>query len=156
MSTNETEAKRPRPPHNGQLWVITGGRNFTNSDTFNAVLEAHTGEWGYPEKVAHCGHVGADAMAQEWADKNGIDTLVVKSDNARDGGNAIKVRNDKLMMLNPNALFVFFGGIGAGDLLNRANEALLTKVINVVRPIAEGETAAVERPAEPAPPAAAE
>ncbi len=136
---NATPAPRAhKHAHNGDVWIITGGRNFTSQDTFNVVMSANVAAHGWPEVVAHRGHVGADEMAEKWAEENGIETIVVAADYARYGSGALKVRNEHLMALKPARVIIFFNGIGNADLDRRACEAGVP-VINVVRTYALDE-----------------
>jgi hypothetical protein len=136
-----------------QVWVVTGGRNFTSQETFLAHMRELVADHGLPAQIVHRGHVGADAMVEAWATENNVETLVVRTDHAAHGTTALTVANDSIMMLRPTLVVIFFGGLGAGGLDRLAREQGIP-VINVVRVVTN---TAPEKAAEtPAAPEAAE
>jgi hypothetical protein len=107
----------------GEVWVIMGGRNFTHQATFDAVMDIHVTERGLPDRIVHFGHHGAEQMAEEWAQRQLVETIVLREDNARDGAQALQVRNEAAIGLMPALVIIVFNGLGWADLDRRAKEA---------------------------------
>jgi hypothetical protein len=88
--------------------VVTGGRDFSDSDLMEDVLKQ------FPiTALAHGGATGADALAGDYAAGHGIRVAVYKADWDKHGRAAGPIRN-RFMLENfkPNLVVVFPGGRG--------------------------------------------
>lgn len=73
--------------------------------------------------VIHGGAKGADAMAAEWAAKNGYPVIEMKAAWTALGHKAGFVRNRWMVdWANPNLVISFPGGVGTADMLKLAKE----------------------------------
>lgn len=81
--------------------LITGSRKFNDSQALNEAIQNVEKLQG--EKVTmllHGGAIGADTLAQDWADENKIPTQIIKPDYQKHGGKiAPLLRNKELVKL---------------------------------------------------------
>lgn len=99
--------------------LVTGGRDFKDSPTVFAALDAIHART--PVRVViHGGAAGADASAQAWAEDLGIAVYALPADWARFGRSAGPIRNGKLLDLRPSLVVAFPGGRGTADCVRQA------------------------------------
>lgn len=109
-----------RPPE--QSWGIVGYRFFTDRERFDRALEGIVQERGQPTRVVSGGATGADTLACEWAQANGIAFLehAPVSNSAAD----LKARNT-LIVRDSTLIIAFLSAQSRGtwDTINKARIA---------------------------------
>lgn len=87
--------------------VVCGSRDFAARWLLNYVLDELLEEYRF-DILAHGDASGADRMAGEWADDNGIDVLKYRADWASNGRAAGPIRNRKMLNIARPSLVVAF------------------------------------------------
>lgn len=112
------------PEHNGQTWLICGGRDFTDVALFNSTMRRLLRERGRPKGIIHGAARGADAMAENWAASLGIARRRFPAQWDKHGRAAGPIRNQAMIDKgNPSLGIAFPGGRGTADMTRRAREA---------------------------------
>jgi len=104
--------------------LVCGGREFTDSDTLDAFLDAiHLGNRGPVELVIHGAARGADTMAGQWAQRRGIACIAYKADWKHEGRAAGPIRNKRMLDEgSPDLVVAFPGGRGTANMVGQARE----------------------------------
>lgn len=99
--------------------LVCGGREYRFGD-----VVAHYLDRLKPQVVIHGGATGADTLAAQWADRNGVETLVFHADWAREGRAAGPSRNARMLREGqPTCVLALPGGKGTADMVRRAKAA---------------------------------
>jgi hypothetical protein len=104
----------------GRRVLVCGGREFTDKDWLERVLDAmHTEE---PIGAIIEGEArGADKLAADWARSRGVSVLRFPANWSRDGKRAGPVRNQAMLDKGgPHIVVAFPGGIGTMDMVRRS------------------------------------
>jgi len=111
-------------PINDQTWIIYGGRNFSDMKMFNWAMEDLIRQRGMPECVINGGALGADLMANEWAERHAIESRSVAADWNLHGRAAGPIRNQTMLdKYKPDFVVAFPGGKGTADMVQRSRKA---------------------------------
>lgn len=120
--------------------LVTGGRNYADTDSINMLLSAIHESRGPIACIIHGGATGADTLAKEWAIARNIkeepypadwddithpDALVrVRRDSKRYDAKAGFRRNQRMIDEGkPTLVAAFPGGNGTADMVRRARKA---------------------------------
>lgn len=108
--------------------LVCGGRDFEDWSLLSAemmrLLEDHK-----IEAIIHGGARGADSMAGEFANANGIRELVFEADWEKYGRRAGPMRNQQMIDAGkPDLVIAFPGGRGTADIVERAHSAGVTVI----------------------------
>lgn len=96
--------------------VVTGGRYYSKKWNVFAVLDMLR-----PEALAHGMATGADSLAQEWADCNGLIADKYPADWNKYGNGAGPIRNQKMLdEFKPDLVVAFPGDRGTSDCKTKA------------------------------------
>lgn len=88
--------------------LITGSRKITNYETVKqAIQELETREGQKITMLLHGGAKGADTLAENWAQENGIKTHVIKPNYEKHGKAAPLIRNIELVKLADKTLALY-------------------------------------------------
>lgn len=99
-----------------QRVLVCGGRDYANAE-YMALLLDHAHMQNPITALIHGGAKGADTLAGEWADKNGVPTEVYLANWARDGKSAGPLRNLRMLMEGkPDLVVAFPGGKGTAHM----------------------------------------
>lgn len=103
--------------------LICGGRNFTDMDKLhNAIIKLPF----EPTIIIQGGARGADTLAKNWAELNGIHYATVpalwKYFNKAAGAR----RNQAMLILKPDYCLAMPGGVGTADMVNKCKAACIT------------------------------
>tara|TARA_R110002020_G_scaffold118792_7_gene271429 strand:- start:9627 stop:12026 length:2400 start_codon:yes stop_codon:yes gene_type:complete len=102
---------------------IVGSRDFHDLERFDDKMAEWIDEHGMPTHVVSGGAQGADAMAQQWADDNGIPFIVHKPNYRAHGQyDATGMRNKKIVDSSDHILA--FPSIHGGGTMNTVQHAL--------------------------------
>ena len=111
-------------PINGQTWVVCGGRDFTDTEMFDAAMGDLIRLRGMPALVVQGGAKGADTMARTWARRHAIGLETERPDWETHGRAAGPIRNQAMMDgYRPHLTVAFPGGRGTADMVRRSREA---------------------------------
>jgi YspA, cpYpsA-related SLOG family len=103
--------------------LVCGGRQFEDRDILSAALDHLSKDRGF-SRVISGGALGADTLAEEWAETAGLPTTVYHADWEKLGRKAGPIRNQqKLDESRPELLVAFPGGPGTADMVGRARAA---------------------------------
>lgn len=103
--------------------LICGGRNYTDAKRFAEVLRKLHTEAGI-SWIIQGGARGADTLARQWAEANGVPHTQFDADWENQGTFAGPARNAR--MLNegqPDLVIAFPGGRGTADMVRKARKA---------------------------------
>src|SRR5271169_6633050 len=59
---------------------VSGSRLFVDYDLFCEKIKEFIDKYGEIKKIVHGGAIGADSLAERWANENNIDTIVFRPD----------------------------------------------------------------------------
>jgi hypothetical protein len=108
----------------GEVWLVCGGRDYTDDAWLCKVLNGLVERRGFPSFILQGGALGADELTLRWAKRADIPCI---SQNARWlslGGNAAPVRNQAMLdVWKPQICVAFPGGKGTADMVRRAHKA---------------------------------
>ena len=111
-------------PINGQVWVICGGRDFSDQSMFDNAMSELTQALGIPRAVVHGCASGADQMAAAWGRRLAIDVHGSSPDWKTHGRAGGPIRNQKMLEdFKPDVVIAFPGGSGTADMVRRAHKA---------------------------------
>lgn len=100
--------------------IVCGGRDFIGWNDLKKTLD----EWlhAYPRMRLVSGScpTGADAMAEEWAERNSVLVERHPADWSKHGKAAGPLRNEEMAATKPDYCLVFPGGSGTADMVRRA------------------------------------
>lgn len=95
--------------------VVTGGRDYADSATVYATLDAIK-----PTIIAQGDAAGADGLARAWANERGVPCVGYPADWSR-GRKAGPLRNAMMLRnFQPDLVVAFPGGTGTADCVRRA------------------------------------
>lgn len=105
-----------------EIWLICGGRDFSDARMFSDAMRRIVRERGYPAVVVHGGAYGADRMAENWAIESQVEKVVAyPAIWKRDGNKAGPLRNQRMLDdARPDVVISFPGGRGTADMVRRA------------------------------------
>ena len=103
--------------------LVCGGRNYGKMvyETMGPLNRLHV-KYEFTH-VIHGAQRGADTMAGDWAERNGIHAVPVKALWGRYGNAAGPIRNQRMLELGPDLVVAFPGGSGTADMVRRAKAA---------------------------------
>lgn len=103
--------------------LITGGRDFDDDDLLSETLDRLHAENSF-QCLIHGAAKGADRLAAQWAQENGVEEKACPADWRLHGRGAGHVRN-KLMLgeHEPDLLVAFPGGKGTAHMVGLAEKA---------------------------------
>ncbi|MEE9569496.1 MAG: SLOG family protein [Candidatus Binatia bacterium] len=111
-------------PINGQTWLICGGRDFTDTDMFDAAMSDLIRLRGMPASIVQGGAGGADALACMWAQKHSVNLMTEKARWRELGRSAGVIRNQMMLdKCKPKLIIAFPGGRGTADMVRRGRSA---------------------------------
>ncbi len=90
----------------GGVWLICGGRNYTNHQKMDDVLESLVAARGVPVLVVEGEARGADLMARSWAEARGIAVCPHPAQWSKYGRRAGPVRNREMLTHHPDLSLV--------------------------------------------------
>jgi hypothetical protein len=110
--------------HNLKILAIIGARTMDNQDLFDEKMAEWVDIYGQPDEIVSGGAVGADTMAEAYAQKNCIPITVYKPDYERYSGKyAPIVRNTQIIEHSTHILaFPSRYGKGTQDSLRKAKK----------------------------------
>lgn len=79
--------------------LVAGSRDFTDTETFDDVMEYETDGVTADLVIVEGGAKGVDTMAKEWARENGAEYVEIKPEWGKYGKAAGPKRNDKMVEL---------------------------------------------------------
>lgn len=102
--------------------LVCGGRDFNNSDfVWSTLRKVH--DRNPVSILIHGGANGADKLAEQWADAEGIHYACVPALWSIHGKAAGPKRNRAMLLLQPDAVIAFPGGSGTADMVRAARSA---------------------------------
>ena len=123
--------------------LVCGGRQYDNRTHVFATLDRVHAKRPIAV-VIHGKAAGADTLAGEWADANGIEVWAFPANWERDGRGAGPIRNQAMLDASkPGGVVAFPGGSGTADMVRRA-EAAGVKVMHV-KPVEDWLEGYIER-----------
>ena len=100
--------------------IVCGGRDYADA----AAVGRYLSRLSKPFRIIVGGCRGADALAREWAERNGVACVVVSADWATHGRAAGPIRNRRMLEdFAPCAVVAFPGGAGTRDMKRQARAA---------------------------------
>lgn len=103
--------------------LVCGGRDYQDRRRLHRVLDAAIGRLGLTMVISG-GAMGADHLAQEWAERLGIPTEIYKAHWGKDGPGAGPIRNSRMLAEGkPDLVIAFPGGNGTADMVAKAERA---------------------------------
>ena len=112
--------------------LVCGGRDFDLDDVVLTTLDRLDAK-SFIGVVIHGGASGADALANAWAKKRDVQTIVYPADWRKSGKAAGPLRNERMLRESrPDIVVAFPGGKGTTDMVRRAMAAG-TSVVQVSR-----------------------
>ena len=110
-------------PINYQVWLICGGRNFSDKEMFNSAMHDLMSLRGMPSVVVQGGAKGADTLAKEWAGHHALKLETEKAKWNVYGKSAGAIRNQEMLdKYNPDFVVAFPGGRGTADMVRRSKK----------------------------------
>ncbi len=111
-------------PINDQIWLICGGRDFTDKEMFNSAMSDLVHLRGMPSVVVQGGAKGADTLARSWAQQHALKIVTEKAKWNVFGNSAGPIRNQVMLdKYSPDFVIAFPGGRGTADMVRRSREA---------------------------------
>ena len=108
--------------------LVCGSRNFKNYDAVISML------WQFQDEIPEVisgGALGADSLAERWADYFGCKKTIIKPDWDKHGKSAGMIRNKKMIDLNPDFVIAFWDGKSAGT-KNTISLAKQNKIATII------------------------
>ena len=101
------------------IWLVCGGRTFSDRDyMFSALDELRV--LCQPIKLIHGAARGADRMADAWAASRGVPALAMPAQWDRYGRRAGSLRNEQMLLEQPDLVIAFTGGVGTAHMVRIA------------------------------------
>lgn len=104
--------------------LVCGGRDFHNrSAVYHALTHIHSRRKGIA-LIIEGGATGADRLAREWAQMNGVPVETYPADWKKYGGAAGPMRNAQMLREGmPHGVVAFPGGRGTANMVEQAERA---------------------------------
>lgn len=103
--------------------LVCGGRNYSDMDRVNAVLDKLNREAGI-DHLIQGGANGADKLAMDWAYFRNVPFQTFKADWENYGTMAGPLRNQLMLdQGEPDVVIAFAGGRGTADMVKKARRA---------------------------------
>ena len=100
--------------------LICGGRDYTDYEALSAWLDQFSGETPITV-VIHGGALGADSMAERWAQTRGVAVLRFDADWQKHGRAAGPIRNKQMLDEGkPDLVLAFPGGRGTANMIEQS------------------------------------
>lgn len=110
--------------------LVCGGRDYADMDRMDTALNALHAETPI-SLLIHGAARGADSMAADWAEYEGIPTKAFPADWEKHGRSAGHIRNKQMRDVGrPEVVVAFPGGKGTASMIELAQE----KNIRIIRP----------------------
>lgn len=104
--------------------VVTGGREFSDRELLTRTLDAYR-----IVELAQGGARGADRLAKEYAESNGIPVVTFDADWKQFRNAAGPMRNLRMLQhFRPDLVVAFPGGVGTADCVQKARRLGFTVV----------------------------
>jgi hypothetical protein len=103
--------------------IVCGGRDYNDSRTIYWALQEVNWRRGGISKILHGGARGADRIAADWAESNGIEAQEFEADWETHGKAAGPMRNQAMADAGADGCVAFPGGRGTSDMVARAKAA---------------------------------
>lgn len=117
--------------------LVCGGRDYADWNALHARLDALLKERGRASVLIHGGARGADTIAGEWAEGNGIPVLVFHAEWEKYGKAAGSIRNKRMLVEGqPDLVIGFPGGPGTANMVFQARQERVPVILvlgNAVR-----------------------
>lgn len=111
-------------PKNDQRWLICGGRNFSDEQMFQSVMNDLMAMRGCPSVIIHGGAPGADTLAEKWAERMALGRHRFPAQWDKHGKAAGPIRNQQMIDKGrPHFAVAFPGGRGTADMVRRLRDA---------------------------------
>lgn len=107
--------------------LVCGGRDFSDYQLMSEVLSGYE---DVADIIIHGGAKGADKMAGVWAKSNGVHSAEVVALWDSYGKSAGYKRNASMLLLQPDLVIAFSGGVGTKMMVGLARRAGV-KVVEV-------------------------
>lgn len=107
----------------GRRVIVTGGRDYAMVRVVRAVLDSIHREASIGTVVTGACPTGADALACDWAMRNGLSVEEFPADWATHGRAAGPVRNARMVRAGADLMVAFPGGRGTADCVRKAEVA---------------------------------
>jgi hypothetical protein len=112
---------------------VCGGRGFDDREMLDTCLDFLLAFYKF-DGLIQGGAKGADLMAKEWAEKNGIRCATFKADWMRHGKKAGIMRNQAMLDVGKPGLVVAFpGGRGTFDMIAKAKAQKIPVIEPIIR-----------------------
>lgn len=103
--------------------IVCGGRDYTDKEALWNYLDARFGPPGITTVISGMA-TGADSLASEYAEKQGLSLMKFPADWFQYGRAAGPIRNQQMIDEGkPDAVIAFPGGRGTADMVRRAKKA---------------------------------
>lgn len=102
--------------------LVFGGREFQDRKFLFDTLDALHKSQPFTH-VIHGAYKGADALADEWAMRRGVQPVRCPANWDWFGPPAGPIRNRSMLELNPDYWVAFTGGVGTADMIGRLMDA---------------------------------
>lgn len=102
--------------------LVCGGREYADKDILWDYLDARLREWRFAVLI-HGGARGADRLADAWAMARDVQPAACRANwslQPRAGG---MIRNNRMLILQPQAAIAIPGGTGTADMIKRCESA---------------------------------
>lgn len=108
--------------------LVCGGRDFSDYQLMSEVLSDYE---DVADVIIHGGAKGADKMAGVWAKSNGVHSAEVTALWNSYGKSAGYKRNTAMLLLKPDLVIAFSGGVGTKMMVDLARRGNI-KVLEVI------------------------
>lgn len=98
--------------------LVCGGRDYFDKDVVFRVLDRV-----FPKMIIEGGAEGADTMARLWANSRGVHVATVIAQWSKLGKKAGPLRNEAMILLEPDLVLAFPGGRGTEHMVRTAKKA---------------------------------
>lgn len=103
--------------------LVTGGRNYSDRERVFAVLDTLHADAGI-DVVIHGAYRGADTLADQWAEANGVPREPYEADWENQGSFAGPARNTRMVNKSrADVVIAFHGDRGTADCVRKARKA---------------------------------
>jgi YspA, cpYpsA-related SLOG family len=95
---------------------VCGGRSYSDATTLRKTLDRFL-PWKDKMILVAGGASGADTLAEDWADKNGVEKDIFPADWKTHGKAAGHIRNSEMLKSGIDILYAFPGGKGTENMI---------------------------------------